>query len=175
MMVRGKYKKKIEFQKSSENQGTKAEIFKPKTNFTKGPQFEVKSIISPDVKNKYNINNRGKDTAIVSNIYKRNEGSSELKQTNNFILTTKKEINLDDSHKKWGIRPKEGYSTNETRNFKITVNKYPNDFSYNKDKVKYESKTGQNKYNKTDKTLLKPSIYIYQVLVKQILFQQTIL
>ena len=160
MMIRGKYKKKIEFQKSLENQGIKAEIFQPKTNFTKGSQLEVKSFISLDSKNKYNINNRDKDTAIVSNIYKRNEGSSELTQTNKFILTTKKEINLDDSHKKWGIRPKEGNSTNETSNFKITVNKYPNDFSYNPDKVKYESKTGQNKYNKTDKTLLKPSIYI---------------
>ena len=159
-MIRGKYKKKIEFQKSPENHGIEAEIFQPKTKYAKGSQFEVKSFISPESKNKYNINKRGKDTTIVSNIHKRNEGSSELNQANKFILTTKKEINLDDSHKKWGIRPKKGLSTNETNNFKITVNKYPNDFSYNKDKVKYESKTGQNEYNKTEKSLLQPSIYI---------------
>ena len=158
MRIRGKYKMKKEIM-SQENQDSKKESFQPLPNYRKEAQIEVKSFNSPDSRNKYSINNKGKDTTTVSHIYKRNDDTSELK-TNKFSLTNKKEINLEDSHKKWGIRPKASYSTNETNNFKITVKKEPNYFSNNLVNAKYETKTNQNKYNKTQNSQQNSNIYI---------------
>ena len=158
-MIKEKYKMKKEFPISQENQGIKLRIIQPTTTkYIKGPQLPVKEFNSPDNKNKFNVNRQGNEKVVVSNIYKRIEQGSDIKPTIKYSATNTKEINLDNSHKKWGIRPKKGDSSSDINSFKITVKKDGYEFPNNQTNLNYESKVGQ--YTNTQKYLSKPNIYI---------------